>query len=118
MSSQVRGVVRQGPQRERILVDVSGFVQQRQDKIAAANIVDQIAEEPVSERIIAQVLDQASAVGIAMGHAELVRRRAGILFQQKGLDLIFPEQVNDLFVGQNGIRHANSGGADHQYQYQ
>ncbi|HEV3039599.1 MAG TPA: hypothetical protein VHA33_17640 [Candidatus Angelobacter sp.] len=40
--------------------------------------MDQIAEEPVSERVVAHILDQASAVGVAMGNPQFFRRCAGI----------------------------------------
>jgi hypothetical protein len=65
--------VRQCAQRESIFVKISGFFDQGQNKITASDIVRQIAEEAVAERIVAHVLDNCTAVHIPVGPEEFLR---------------------------------------------
>src|SRR5580698_7790746 len=44
MTFVVRGVMRQGAERERVLVQVLRIAQQRRDKISTAHVVNQVAE--------------------------------------------------------------------------
>ena len=64
----------------------------------------QIAELRAAEGIVAEVLDDGAAIGVGMRLGELFLRESGIALQQEGAESVGPEQVNDLFVGQNGIR--------------
>src|SRR4051794_29030125 len=82
MSGDVSRVVRKRTQGKGILVDVASLGEQRPNKVAATNVMHQIAEESVAEWVIAQVMDQASAVGVAVSDTELFWCRAGILLHQ------------------------------------
>src|ERR1700693_2526237 len=62
----VGGVVSQRAEGKRIVVEVLGIAQQSQDKVSAPHIVRQVAEEKTSVRVVAHVLDNGSAVGIAV----------------------------------------------------
>jgi hypothetical protein len=53
----------QSTQRKGILVDVRRFLQQIDDKVAAANVMGQVAELLVAQRVVAHVVDQRPAVG-------------------------------------------------------
>ena len=72
MSGNVRRIVRQRPQRKGILVDILTLEQQLPNKISTANIVHQVAKLPTPKRIVTEVLDYGTAVGVGMGLAELV----------------------------------------------
>src|SRR5205807_6927597 len=96
----IRGVMRQCAQRKGILIDVRGFAQKCFYKIAAANIVNKITEQLVAERVISHVLNEASAIGICMGLAQVFIRCCGKFLQQHGLDGVGPQQVDNFFVRQ------------------
>src|ERR1700683_2472037 len=67
MAVVVRRVMRQGPESKRVVVDVVGIAQQRLDEVAGSNVVNQVAEKLAAERIVAHVLDGASAIGKWVG---------------------------------------------------
>ena len=50
MADRVRLVVRQDPERECVFLRGAGLGNQAADEVAAANVVQQIGEEPVAER--------------------------------------------------------------------
>jgi hypothetical protein len=57
------------------------FEQQFADEVAAADVVHQTAELPVTKWIVAEVLDDGAAVGVGMGLGDLLFRQAGIALQ-------------------------------------
>ena len=67
MSCSIGGVVGKGSQRKRILVQIVGLGDERENKIAAANIVREIAEELTAEGIVTHVLNDGASIGIGMG---------------------------------------------------
>ena len=80
MAIIVGGVMRQRAQRECILVQILRLANQVENEVAAADVVRQIAVELAAERIIAQILNDASAVGVSMRLGQLIRRwRPGIV---------------------------------------
>ena len=62
MTAGVVGVVGERAEREGELVDVARVAQQRFDEVARADVVHEIAEELVAERVVAQILNHRSAV--------------------------------------------------------
>ncbi len=58
----VVGVVSQGAECERELVDIARIAQQRFNEVARADVVHQVAEELVAERVITEILNHRSAV--------------------------------------------------------
>jgi hypothetical protein len=73
----------------------------------------QVAEFSTAERVVAEILDDGAAVCIGMRLPDLVLRKSRISHEQKGLDLIDPQQVNDFLVRQNGV--CGQTVAAHQY---
>jgi phosphotransferase system IIB component len=69
--------------------------------------VSQVTEETVSERVISQILDQASTIRVSMRHAQLVFGCSREFLKQKMLNLIRPEQIDDLFMSQHRVAAAN-----------
>ena len=98
----VAGIMRHCSQRESVLVDILGFSKQRFNKLSAAHIVGQIAEEAAPVRVITEVLNKRPAIRVGVRHAQFVRRGGGEALQQHGPDWV-PCGVDDGFVGKNGI---------------
>ena len=73
MTIIIGGIVRQCSQSESILIKVLGFADQVEDEIAAADVMCQIAEELAAERIIPQILNNASSVGVCVCLRQLFR---------------------------------------------
>ena len=69
----IGGIVRQRSQSESVLIEVLGFADQVEDKIAAPDVMRQIAEELAAERIIPQILNDAPSVGESVRFGQLVR---------------------------------------------
>ena len=64
MAGVVGGVVRERAERERVLVDVARLADHRLDEVAGADVVQQVAEEMAAERVVAEILNHRSAVGV------------------------------------------------------
>jgi hypothetical protein len=65
--------------------------------------VHQVAEELVSVRVIAHILQQASSVRISVRLPQLVGGGVRIALKDHRPDLIQPEKINDLLVGKNRV---------------
>src|SRR5664279_6540108 len=91
MSVDVGNVVGERSQRESVLIEVLRIVEHRQNEVTGADIVCEIAEDVIAEGIVANVLDDAAAVGIGMGFYQVLRRGIGESRQQQWLDLLVPE---------------------------
>src|SRR5579872_2118062 len=112
MALDIRGVVGEGAEREGVLVEVFLFAEEIHDEIAAADVVDQVAEEMAAEWVVAHVLEYAAGIGIAMRFLQLFRFGLGIPGQQQRLDVGIPSRVDDGFVSEDGI--AVEGGCQKQ----
>ena len=78
--------VRQRAQRERILVEILRLANHVDDEVAAADVMRQIAVELAAERIVAQVLNDAAAVGVGVRLRQIRPRwQAGNRFSSSGL---------------------------------
>ena len=86
MSAVIGGIMRQSSQSEGQLIQVLRIGDQFGNEIPAPDIMHQVAEELAAKRIVAHVLNQAAAISIGMGVAEVFRARCWITFQQKALD--------------------------------
>ncbi len=67
MPGIIRRIVGQSAQSERIFVQILRVADESLNKITAPDIVRQIAEEPVAEGVIPEVLNDASAVQRLLG---------------------------------------------------
>src|SRR5579863_2563115 len=95
--------MRQRPQRESVLIDVGRFLDQGGDKISGAHVMQQVAEILIAAGVVAHVLDQASTVGIPVRLLQVVRGGLRKALQEHGADLVFPRQVDNLFVSENRV---------------
>src|SRR5208282_2782253 len=73
------------------------------NEISAANIVHQIAELHAAKGVVAQILDDRASIGIGMRFRKLCFGQAREACEQERLELVRPQQVHDLLVGENGI---------------
>jgi len=72
-------------------------------EVAAADVVGEVAEEFVAERVVAEILDEAAAVGVGVGFDEFVRSGVGIALKEKRFYFVLPQDVNDLFMGEERV---------------
>ena len=79
MTVGIRRVVSQRAQRKGIFVEVVSVAKQCQHEIAASHIVNKVTEVLTAERIIAQVLNDTTAVGIGMGFYQIFGGSTGEL---------------------------------------
>src|SRR5436309_920104 len=98
--------MRQGANGEGILVERAGIAEQARHKIAAAHVVSKIAEEDFSKRIIPHVLHSRAAIRKGMRNHQLSVRGFRKLGEQQRPDRVVPCQVDQLFMGENGICRA------------
>src|ERR1019366_6542426 len=82
MSVDVGNVVGERSQSESVLVEILRIAEHRQNEVTGADIVCEIAEDMITEGIVANVLDDAAAVGIGMGFYQVLRRGIGESRQQ------------------------------------
>lgn len=107
MPNVVSRVVRQRSEGKSVFVEVRGFVDEIDDEIAAAHVMSKIAEVLVAERVVAHVLHQRAAVGKSMCLFQIIPGCCRKTLQEKWLDVVFPEQVDDFFMREDGISAAN-----------
>ena len=86
MSRVIRSVVTERPQRERVLVHVGCVTQQRLDEVSRFHVVQKVGEEVAAERVIAEILDDRSAVGVSPRGKQGIWCRARILLQKQRPD--------------------------------
>ncbi len=99
----VRGVVSERAQGKRVFIERSGIAEQGQDEIAAADVVQEVAEEMAVVRVIAEVLNDGAAVGVSFGFAQLVGCGVGKAREKQRLDRRLPRGIDNGFVRENGI---------------
>src|SRR4051794_26359084 len=109
MACDVRRVVRKRTQGECILVRVLRLEQQFTNEVPAADVVHQVAEFSAAEGVITEILNDGTAIGVGVSFAELIFRHARKSFQEEGLDLTAPDQVDDLLMSKNRIRERSAG---------
>ena len=64
--------------------------------------MNEIAEFSAAKRVVAEILDHGASVGISVSR-ESGHRKGWILLEEKGLNLVSPEQVNDFVVRRNTL---------------
>jgi len=100
--------MRKRAQREGIFIGGLAFAQKLNHKVAAAHVVHQVTELFVAERVVAHVLNHRAAICIRVSLPHLVIRQARITGQDHGPQVIVPQQIDDLFMGENRIRMART----------
>ena len=69
-----------------------------ENEIPASHVVGEISEELIAKRIIAQVLNDCSAVGIGLGLEELLRSGARKSPQEHRHNTILPRGIDNSFM--------------------
>jgi hypothetical protein len=69
----------------------------------------QIAELHTAERIVAEILDDCAAVGVAVRLFELVLGERRKTSEKQRAELIGPNEIDDLFVGEYRVRGRANG---------
>ena len=77
---------------------------------AGADVVQQVAHQLVAEGVVADVLNDGSAIGVGVGFPDLVRRDAGIAAAKQRDDVGFPGEVDDLLMREDGVGGGGCGG--------
>ena len=103
MTDSVAEVMGEGADGECEVVGSFGFVEERADEVAAADVVEEVREVGFAERIVAEVLNEASAVGIGVRFAEFSGGEGREALKQEGLDGVGPGEVDDLLVGEDRV---------------
>src|SRR5579864_672237 len=103
MAGDIRGIVRECPQSESVLIRILALQQQLPNEITAAYIVHQVAEFHAAKGIVAEVLDDRTAIGIAVRFLELLFGERWESLKKQWAELIGPQQVDDFLVRKNGV---------------
>jgi len=104
----VADVVGKGADGEGEFVGVPGVAEEVDDKVSRSDVVGEVREEGVAEGIVADVLDDAAAIGEGAGVLELGGGEGGVAAEQKRDDGALPGEIDELLVGEQGI---GAGGA-------
>jgi hypothetical protein len=89
----VADVVGKGADGEGELVGVAGVAEEGDDEVAGANVVGEVREVLVAEGVVADVLDDAAAVGVGAGFFELGGGDGGVAALEQGNDGGGPREV-------------------------
>ena len=90
MAVNVGDIVRERAQRKGIFIGILAFSQQLQDKVPGADVMGQVAEILVAERVVAQILNDRATIGIGMRFVKLVFGKFRKALQQERPDLARP----------------------------
>ena len=103
MTDGIGRIMSQRPESESVFVQVLRVRYLVQNEIAAPDVMHKVAEEMAAEGIVADVLYEAAAVGVGVSFAEVGVSRAGVAGQQYRTNLVVPEHVDDLLMGEDGV---------------
>ena len=103
VSDGVSDVVGQGTDGEGELVGVGGVAKEIYDKVAGADVVGEVGVGDIAKGVVADVLDDAAAVGVGARLFELGRGEVGVAAEEEGDDGVFPGEVNELLVGEKRV---------------
>src|SRR4029077_4425548 len=111
----VRRVMRKRAGGESVLIEIFRIPQQREDEIAAADVMREVAEKGVPVRVIAHILNDGAAVGVSLRSAQIFFGCLREFFQQQRLDVRLPNRIDNGFVredsvGVNGRRQRQQNG--------
>ena len=103
MAGNIRSIMGQGAEGKGVLVGIAALRQQFTNEIPGANVMHQIAEFDAAKWIVAKVLYDCSAISVGVGFLELRFRETRVSLKNQWSDLVRPQQVNNLLMGQHGI---------------
>src|SRR5271166_6319790 len=117
MTVGIGHIVREGPEREGVFVEVISIPQQGQYEIAASYVMNQVAEVLAPEWVVAEVLDDAAAIGVCVCFDNVIISRIGESTTQERLDSVSPYQIDDLLMGEYGITGHQMGSEQDEQKY-
>jgi hypothetical protein len=100
----VADVMRERADSEGQLVGSLRVVKKGENEVAGADIVSEVGEEFVAERVVAEVLNGTAAVGVAVGFLELGFGEGGVVFEENGADGLLPGEVDEFLMSLDGVR--------------
>ena len=115
----VGGEVGERAEGEGVLVEVAigfGIAKKSVDKITAAHVVREVAEEMAAVRVVAHVLDDGTAVGEGVGFAEIVGRGVWKMCFEDGEDVLRPGGIDDGFVREDRICRERRGKSEREQE--
>ena len=98
MADRIAHIVRERPDCKGKLVRVFCFLEKTPNKICRSDVVRQVAEKPVTEWVIAEILNGAAAVSVGMGPLQFCFGRMGKAAQQIGFYGAVPVQIDQLLM--------------------
>ena len=103
VADAVADVVGEGADGEGELVGVTGVAEEVDDEVAGADLVGEVGKELVAEGVVADVLDDAAAVGVGTGVLDLLGREVRVAALEKGNDGAIPGEIDELLVGEERV---------------
>ena len=100
MTYCVSDVVGEGADGEGQLVGVAGVAEEVDDEVSGADVVGEVGEAGVAEGVVADVLNDAAAVGVGAGVLKLRGSEGGVTAEEQRDDGVFPGEVDELLVGE------------------
>ena len=118
MTHRVSNVMGERADGEGKLIGVARVAEEVDDEIPGADIVGEVGERFVAKGVIADVLDDASTVGVGAGMLQLGGGERWIAAEQEGNDGILPGEIDEHLMRQQGIRGRAPLAWEHQQQHQ
>jgi len=110
----VADVVREGANGEGEFVWIFGEAEEVDDEISRTDVMGEIGEGLIAEWVIADVLNNAAAIGIGSGLFKIGGGEVGITAEEKGNDGIVPGKVDELLVREEGVGGERACGGEEQ----
>ena len=103
MADGVADVVRECADGEGELICIPGVAEKVDDKISGADVVSEIGKEWIAEGVIADVLNDAAAVGVGASMLDLSGSERGVAREKQRDDGTLPGEVDELLMGEQRI---------------
>jgi hypothetical protein len=108
----VADVVGESADGEGELVGIAGVAEEVDDEITRADVVGEVGEELVAERVVADVLNDAATIGVGAGMLDLSGGEIRVAAEEQRDDGGLPGEVDELFVGEEGVGAGGTDGAE------
>src|SRR5579863_7487856 len=116
MAIDVGHVVRQRAEGESIFLGILTLPEHFFNEIAAAHVMNEVAEFLAAEGVIAKILNNGATVGVGVRFLDLVVGQAWETVFNERENVRSPEEIDDLFVGQNRIGERSSAAKNQRHQ--
>ncbi len=103
VTNRVADVVGERAGGEGEFIGVSGIAEEADDEVPGTDVVSQVREQPVAERIVAHVLDHASGVCIGACSFQIGGGQVWIATEQQRNNRILPGEVDELLMREQGV---------------